>query len=168
MEEPAFSIDESNDDFCNSILSRFANSTDENHQHLCAIIGTMSQELKDHNLPSSPVAYFSAACSSLDRITSEPNPPKHVVDALVTILSLVIARVPVAVLKKQREFLSGLLLRLLRSPSDSERAVISGLKCLSHLLINRDSVNWSDVSPLFNVLLAFITDSRPKVGNYEF
>ncbi|KAJ1418786.1 hypothetical protein SESBI_15725 [Sesbania bispinosa] len=164
MEEPAFILDkEANDDFCNSILSRFGNSTAENHQHLCAVIGAMSQELKDHNLPSSPVAYFGATCSSLDRIASEPNSPNHLIDTLLTILSLLIARVPVAVLKKKREFLSELVERVLRSQSASESAVVCGLKCLSHLLINRDSVNWSDVSLLFNVLLDFITDSRPKV-----
>ncbi|XP_061361599.1 uncharacterized protein LOC133305400 [Gastrolobium bilobum] len=163
MDEPALSIHEANDDFCNSILSRFANSTSESHQHLCAVIGAMSQELKDHNLPSSPVAYFGAACSSLDRIASEPNPPNHAIDALLTILSLVIARVPVAVLKKKREFLSELLVRVIRSQSVAESAVISGLKCLSHLLFIRDSVCWSDVSNLFNVLLGLLTDSRPKV-----
>ncbi|KAK7265474.1 hypothetical protein RJT34_33094 [Clitoria ternatea] len=160
MEEPAFTND---DDLCNSILSRFANSTNDNHQHLCAVIGAMSQELKDHNLPCSPVAYLGAACSSLDSITSEPNPPNHIIDALLTILSLVAARVPLPVLKKKREYLSELVTRVLRSPSVSESAVISGLKCLSHLLFNRESVDWSDVSPLFNVLLGFITDSRPKV-----
>jgi ribosomal RNA-processing protein 12 len=37
------------------------------------------------------------------------------------------------------------------------------LKCVSHLLIIRDSVHWSDVYLLFNVLLGFLTDSRPKV-----
>ncbi|CAL0330264.1 unnamed protein product [Lupinus luteus] len=163
MEEPSFSIAESNDDFCTSILSRFSNSTDENHHHLCAIIGAMSQELIDHNLPSTPLAYFSAACSSLDRIASEPMPSKNVIVSLLTILSLVITRVPLPVLKKQREFLSNLLVRILRPSLDSEIGAISGLKCLSYLLINRDSVNWSDVSPLFNVLLGFLTDSRPKV-----
>ncbi|XP_027329216.1 RRP12-like protein isoform X2 [Abrus precatorius] len=162
-EEPAFTTDEANDDLCNWVLSRFANSTNENHQHLCAVIGAMSQELKDHNLPSSPVAYLGAACSSLDRIASEPNPPNHIIDALLTIFSLVITRVPVAVLKKQREFLSELVIKVFRSPSVSESAVISALKCLSHLLINRESVDWSDVSPLFTVLLGFLADSRPKV-----
>ncbi|KAK7363336.1 hypothetical protein VNO77_05476 [Canavalia gladiata] len=162
-EEPAFTIDEANDDLCNSILSRFANSTNESHQHLCAVIGAMSQELKDQNLPSSSVAYLGATCSSLDRILSEPNPANHIIDALLTILSLVFTRVPVAVLKKKREFLSEHIMRVLRSQSASESAVISGLKCLSHLLIHRESVDWSDVSPLFNVLLGFLTDSRPKV-----
>ncbi|KAL5068261.1 hypothetical protein RYX36_019148 [Vicia faba] len=163
MEESPSNINETNADLCNFILSRYGKSTSEIHQHLCAVIGAMSQELKDHNLPSSPVAYFGATCSSLDRIASEPNPANHLVDALLTILSLVIVRLHPAVLEKKREFLSELVVKVAQSPSSSETAVIHGLKCLSHLLINRHSVHWADVSPLFNVLLGFITDSRFKV-----
>lgn len=162
-EETAFTIEESNDDFCNSILSRFGKSSDESNQHLCTVIGAMSQEFKDKNLPSSPVAYFAATCSSLDRIASELDPANHLIDALLTILSMVIVRVPVAVLRNKKDYLSELIVKILRSPSATESAVIHGLKCLSHSLINRGSVNWSEVSPLFNVLLGFLTDSRPKV-----
>ncbi|XP_028786933.1 RRP12-like protein [Neltuma alba] len=163
LEEPYFSLDEDNGDFCSSILSRFGNSTDESHQHLCAVIGAMSQELKEQNLPTTHVAYFGGACSSLDRLSSEPDAPNHIVDALLTILSIVISRVPVAILKKKRDFLSRLLVQVLRSPSMAETSIIAGLKCVSHLLIYRDSLMWSDVSQLFSVLLGFVIDSRPKV-----
>ncbi|KAJ7979205.1 RRP12-like protein [Quillaja saponaria] len=151
------------EDLCITILSRFSGSNDEKHQHLCAVIGAMSQEFKDQSLPSTPVAYFGATCSSLDRLSSEPDPPTHSIDALVTILSLIITRLPVSILKKKREFVSELVVRILRSSSTMESSVISGLKCLSHLLIKRDTVNWSDVSLLYGVLLGFITDSRQKV-----
>ncbi|KAL2338811.1 hypothetical protein Fmac_013257 [Flemingia macrophylla] len=162
-EDHAFGIDEAGDDFCNAILRRFGNSSDESHQHLCAVIGAMSQELKDHNKPSTPFAYFCAASLSLHKFTSEPNPSAHVIDALLTILSLVIPRVPPALLKNQRDSLSDLILRVLHSPTASDGALVSGLKCLSHLLIARETVEWTDVSPLFSVLLGFLADSRPKV-----
>ncbi|XP_054821263.1 uncharacterized protein LOC129320102 isoform X2 [Prosopis cineraria] len=162
-EGPYFSVDEDNGDFCSSILSRFGNSTDESHQHLCAVIGAMSQEFKEQSLPSTHVAYFGAACSSLDRLSSEPDAPNHIVDALLTILSIVITHVPVAMLKKKTDFLSHLLVQVLRSPSMAETSVVAGLKCVSHLLIHRDSIMWSDVSQLFSVLLGFVIDSRLKV-----
>lgn len=54
-------------------------------------------------------------------------------------------------------------MRVLRSPSLTVGAAVSGLKCISHLLIIRGRVNWSDVSSLYGFLLSFITDSRPKV-----
>lgn len=68
-------------------------------------------------------------------------------------------------LKKERESLSELIVKVIHSPSskNSESVVVDGLKCVSHLLIHRDSVHWSDVSTLFNLLLGFLTDSRPKV-----
>lgn len=147
-------------DFCGSILSRFSNSTQEEHQHLCTVLGTMSQELKDQNLSTTPVTYFGVTCSSLDRLSSDPDSPTHSIDSLLTILSMVLPRISPAILKKKREFLSELLVRVLRSKSPP---AASGLKCISHLLMIRESDNWSDVSQLYGVLLRFITDSHSKV-----
>ncbi|XP_062143407.1 uncharacterized protein LOC133851110 isoform X1 [Alnus glutinosa] len=156
-------MDGTSDELCNSILSRFGNSTNEDHQHLCTVIGAMSQEFKDQNLPSTPVAYFGAACSSLDRLASEPQQPVHVVQSLLSILHIVLPRIPLAILHKKAEFLSDLLLRVLRSPLLLVDATTFGLKCVSHLLIIRDAPDWSEVSCLYDVLLGFLTDSRPKV-----
>jgi len=72
------------------------------------------------------------------------------------------------VLKEKREFLSELVVKVVTLPSSLESGVVDGLKCVSHLLIHRDSVHWSDVSTLFNFLLGFLMDSRPKVTIYEF
>ncbi|XP_038879236.1 RRP12-like protein isoform X2 [Benincasa hispida] len=154
---------ESNDDFCNSILSRFSNSTNEDHQHLCAVIGAMAQELQDQALPSTPLAYFGATCSSLDRISSEPDPSPHLLEALLTILSLLLPRISPPILNKKKDFLSDLLIRVLRVPSLTPTATTFGLKCVSHLVIVRNAVNWSDVSNLFGFILGFVIDSRPKV-----
>lgn len=159
---------QSNDDFCSSILSRFGDSASEDHQHLCAVIGAMAQELRDQTLPCTPVAYFGATCSSLDRISSEPDPPPHLLDALLTILSLLLPRIPPPILNKKKEFLSDLLIRVLRIPSLINGAATSGLKCVSHLVIVRNAANWSDVSNLFGFILGFVIDSRPKVICYTF
>ncbi|GAV70952.1 NUC173 domain-containing protein [Cephalotus follicularis] len=160
MEGPTVST---TDDFCDSILSHFSNSTQEDHQHLCAVIGAMSQELKDQNLPSSPIAYFGATCSSLNLLSSDPNPPPHVIDSLMTILSLLLTKIPAAVSKKKGDFLSDLVMRVLRMNSVTAGATVAGLKCVSHLLIVRDRGSWSDVAQLYGILLVSITDSRPKV-----
>ncbi|KAL5572312.1 hypothetical protein UlMin_021909 [Ulmus minor] len=150
-------------DFCNSILSRFSTSPREDHQHLCAVIGAMSQEFKDLNIPSTPVAYFGATCSSLDRLFSELEPASHVVEALLTILSLLLPRVSVAILKKKRGFVSGLVVRVLQSSWLTVGAASSGLKCLSHFLIIRDGDTWSEISQLYGILMGFVVDSRIKV-----
>lgn len=55
-------------------------------------------------------------------------------------------------------------MRVIRLNAVTAAAAASGLKCLSHLLISKGRVNWSDVSQLYGVILGFITDSRPKVN----
>ncbi|XLR26689.1 hypothetical protein S83_054589 [Arachis hypogaea] len=81
-----FSGEGSNGDFCDTILSRFSGSPKESHLHLCAVIGAMSGAQG----PKSPLLtcrLLGAACSSLDRISVEPNPPSHVTGALLTVIS---------------------------------------------------------------------------------
>lgn len=68
-----------------------------------------------------------------------------------------------AVLKKKGDFLTDLVVRVVRLSSVTAGAVASGLTCLSRLLTGRGRVNWSDVSQLYGVVLAFMTDSRLKV-----
>ncbi|XP_052181613.1 uncharacterized protein LOC127794500 [Diospyros lotus] len=151
------------DDFCDSILSRFSNSDQERHQHICAVFGAMSQELKDQNLPRTAVAYFGATCSSLDRLSAEPQPPGHAVDALLAILAMIVPRISIPILKKKTEYVSDLVVRVLRSKSITPTGAASGLKCLSDLLIIGEKFTWSDVSSLYGFLLAYVTDDRPKV-----
>ncbi|CAL5397016.1 unnamed protein product [Camellia sinensis] len=160
---PPYTAADETDDFCNSIITRFSSSTEDHHHRLCAIIGAMSQELKDQKLPLTPVAYFGATCSSLDRLSAEAEPPSHVVEALLTILSTVITHISATILKKKSEYVSELLVRILRSKSITPGAAVSGLKCVSHLLIIREKVAWSDLSSLYGFVLAYVTDDCPKV-----
>ncbi|WCJ42841.1 ARM repeat superfamily protein [Euphorbia peplus] len=152
------------DDFCDSIISRFNSSTEDHHQHLCTVVGAMAQELKDQNLPPTPISYVGAASSSLDRLTSsDPDPPSHVVEALLTILSLALPGISPAILRKKREVLSEIVVRVLRLNSLTIGAVTSGLKCIGLMLVVKDTANWNDVCGLYGVLLGYIVDSRPKV-----
>ncbi|KAJ4827707.1 hypothetical protein Tsubulata_029798 [Turnera subulata] len=162
LEDPA--LFPATDDFSDSILSLFADSTQEEHQRLCAVIGGISQELKDHNLPSTPTAFFYAASDSLHRLSSSSDPPPaDVIESLVTVLSLVLPKVPLSILNKKREFVSGIVVWALKLNSATVGAVVSGLKCAAELVIAREKVSWADVAHLYNVFLEFMTDSRPKV-----
>ncbi|KAK6941256.1 putative domain NUC173 [Dillenia turbinata] len=162
FEDRTFAVDET-EDFCNSILSRYGESTQEDHQRLCAAIGAISQELKEQNLPLTPVAYFGATTSSLSRLSAGAECPANAVDALLTVLSLLLPQISVAILKKKREYLSSLIIGLLRLNSLSPSGIASGIRCISHLMIATDKASWSDLSQLYGVLLGFITDSQPKV-----
>ena len=151
-------------DFCSAILARLGHSAREEDQHLCAVIGAMSQELKDQGMPSTPVAYFGATWSALDRLLAEPEPlASRAVEALLTILSLLLPRVAAAVLRKKAEPAAALVVRALQSPAPTVVAAVAGLKCVSYLVTVRDAASWSEVSQLYGILLGFVTDSRPKV-----
>ncbi|KAG8487592.1 hypothetical protein CXB51_018149 [Gossypium anomalum] len=163
MEALDFFPDSPTGDFCDSVFRHFSKSDQEGSQRLCATVGAMTQELKEQNLPLSPIAYFGATCSSLDRVGSEPDSPPHVVQSLATVLSLLLPRIPVAVLKKKGDFVSRMVVTVLRLNSVTEVTLTSGLKCLAQLLIAGDKVNWSDLSQNFGVLIGYLTDSRSKV-----
>ncbi|GMQ02451.1 hypothetical protein CsSME_00048669 [Camellia sinensis var. sinensis] len=135
---PYTAADETND-FCNSIITRFSSSTEDHHHRLCVIIGAMSQELKDQPLPLTPVAYFGATCSSLDRLSAEAEPPSHVVAALLTFLSTVNTHISATILKKKNEYVSELLVRILRSNSVENAITCGGLaptqaSCIKNVL----------------------------------
>ncbi|KAL9659403.1 hypothetical protein QQ045_024209 [Rhodiola kirilowii] len=151
------------DDFGSSVLSQLSNSVQEDHQHICTVLGAMSQELKEQNLPLSPIAFFGVTCSSLDRFSTELDSPVHTIDALLAILSLLLPRVSNAILLKKSEFLSGLVCRILSSKPLSDGGVVSSIKCISRLLTIKDNVTWNDISPLYTSLVSCITDFRPKV-----
>ncbi|KAK4785190.1 hypothetical protein SAY86_001879 [Trapa natans] len=152
-----------NSDFCESILARFGNSLDENNRSLCVVIGTMSQELMDQNLPRTPIAYFGATCSSLDRLLSSSTPDYQVASSLLISLSFLLPSVSPALLNKKLEFLSEILIKALSCDSLSTPAVVSGLKCISHLIIAGSDGNWDTISQMYGVLLRLTTDSRQKV-----
>ncbi|XWS70113.1 hypothetical protein CRYUN_Cryun03dG0021300 [Craigia yunnanensis] len=162
MEDPDLFPDSPTGNFCDSMLSHFSKSDQEDSQRLCATIGAMSQELKEQKLPLTPIAYFGATCSSLDCLSSQPVSPQ-VIQSLTTILSLLLPRIPVAVLKKKGDFVSKITVTVLRLNSVTEVTLASGLRCLAHLLITGEKVNWSDLSQNYSVILGCLTDSRPKV-----
>ncbi|KAK8660682.1 hypothetical protein V6N13_051597 [Hibiscus sabdariffa] len=150
-------------DFCEAVLRHFSKSDQEDSQRLCATVGAMAQELKEQDLPLTPIAYFGATCSSLDRLVSEPDSPPQVVQSLTTILSILLPRIPVAVLKKKGDFVSKTVVTVLRLNSVTEVTLTSGLKCLAQLLVAGDKVNWSDLSQNYGVIIGYLTDSRAKV-----
>ncbi|KAL6575394.1 hypothetical protein OROMI_012679 [Orobanche minor] len=160
--ETAPLVEHSKEDFCSDVLSQFCNSNNEHHLHICAVIGAMSQELVEQNLPLTHTAYFGATCSSLDRLSSSIDPPGHLLDALLTIMSLVLDRFSHAVLRTKYCYLSELIIRILGMKSVGVNGVVPGMKFATRLLIVREKVGWADVAQLYNVLTSYISDERLK------
>ncbi|KAH6818389.1 ARM repeat superfamily protein [Perilla frutescens var. frutescens] len=162
MEASPFSPDCA-EDFSSSMLSQFSNSNNEHHLHVCATIGAMSQELREQGLPLTPITYFGATCASLQRLSSSIDSAGPLIDALLTILSLVVTRLPQALLRTKYSYLSELIIKTLRVKSVGVNGVVPGLKCISRLIIVREKAVWEDVAELYGVLIGYMTDDRYKV-----
>ncbi|KAL7096137.1 hypothetical protein ACP275_10G064800 [Erythranthe tilingii] len=161
--ETARPVQHSGDDFCAAVISQFSNRSNEHHTHVCNSIGTMSQELIDLNLPRTAAVYFRVTCSSLDRLSSSTDAAGHLIDAMLTILSLVVDRYPLSALKTQHAYLSELLTRVLRIKSIGVDGLVPAIKCISRLLIVSEKAGWEDVAQLYGFLVSYMTDDRPKV-----
>ncbi|GAU27229.1 hypothetical protein TSUD_108200 [Trifolium subterraneum] len=162
MESSEITESNDDDDFCNSILSQFGNSSDEDDQLICTIIVAMSKSLKEKKVPSSPVAYLYATCSSLDNL----EPPDFLINALFTILSLVIVRVPFSVLKKKKEYLSKLVLRILQYRLATKTSIILGLKWFSYSLTYTDEFSSDALLELLtSFALSISSNEMPLSGD---
>lgn len=155
-----------------SILMRFTNPGRKEHLEIRKITVVMAHGFVDQNVPPTAVAYLDATCSSLYQLPSSSEP--HVIEALYTILSVVIPQVsPEILMEKENsssnKFVSDAVVRLLQSQPSSvnDDAGYLGLKCLSQLLTiilnNKNNSTWSDVSYLYDYLLSFTTSSILRV-----
>ncbi|XP_042050958.1 RRP12-like protein [Salvia splendens] len=151
------------EDFSSSVLSQFGDSNIEHHLRVCATIGAMSQELREKCLPLTPITYFGATCSSLDRLASSIDSSGSILDALLTILSLVVVRLPPAVLKSKHSYLSELLIKILGLKTVGVEGVVPGLKFVARLVIVSEKESWEDVAELYGVLIGYMTDDRFKI-----
>ncbi|KAM5547225.1 hypothetical protein ABKV19_001632 [Rosa sericea] len=142
-----------------SILMRFSDSRREIDFEIRKLITVMCQVFRDHKAPPTPVAYLGATCSSLGLIAaSKPRPSDDVLHAHITILSIVIPKVPAAFLINNLQLVCNSLAPALRSSSPSfDGAACTGVKCIAQLLIRSTNCvnNWSQVSKPFRFLFSF-------------
>lgn len=158
--EPDLPVSE---DFGEYMRSRLSQSKRPDHEHLCAVIEELSKTLAEDNHRRTPVAYFACTCRSLDSLFSaHAEPPVDVVQPHIVILSLVFPKVSAGVLKRDGLALR-LVLNVLRLKSATPECLISGLKCLVHLLTTVESIMVNEGSDSYNILLNFVTHSDGKV-----
>lgn len=155
-----------------SILMQFSDFTREDHHQLRAVLVVMSHRIMEKNLSPTPATYLAATCSSLRHLDHEI--PTIIIEALLKILSLVIPKVSAAKLMDEIELVSQSLVHVIRwSDSFTESSALSGIKCVSHLLITiRNRIDdWSDnsaaaFSGLYGCLMAFVTHYPFQVSTY--
>nr|XP_011460742.1 PREDICTED: uncharacterized protein LOC101313934 isoform X2 [Fragaria vesca subsp. vesca] len=148
-----------------AILMRFTDSNRELDLEIRKLIVVMSGIFRDQNAPPTPMGYLGATCSLLDAAAaaSKPQAPAHVLDAHLTILSIVIPKVPAAFLINNLRQVFDSLARPLRSSSPSTDCL--EVRCIAQLFIAVANMvnNWSDVSELYSYFLSLAFHDGFKV-----
>ncbi|PNW69821.1 hypothetical protein CHLRE_19g751197v5 [Chlamydomonas reinhardtii] len=91
--------------------------------------------------------------------------PLRVALAMLTLLSVVLPRVPAHVLRSKFAGAAQLLGGVLSTHKEEAAAAKAALGCLAAVLASADpsGASWLAAVPGFNALLVFVTDARPKV-----
>ena len=149
-----------------AILMRFTDSNNELDLEIRKLIVVLSGVFRGQNAPPTPVGYLQATCSSLDIASG------HVLDAHLTILSIVIPKVPASFLiTNLRPVFDSLARPLMSSSSPIGQSTGSLLvKCIAQLFIAvAHFVNWSDVAELYSFFLglAYFNDCQVYSSSFN-
>lgn len=143
-------------------IHRLWTSNSALHKEMLAVLAAVTEVIKEHGGKESETEYFAALITALDTMNTEDS-----LTAATYLLSLVISKVPDAVLQKRFSDVSKKLLDLLvkNANSESTSLIKSLLRCLAVLLSAQDISIWeaSSTQQIYLGILAFITHNKPKV-----
>ena len=126
------------------------------------LLGT-SEAIKEQGGKESETEYFGALMTTLEVVGSN----EDTVAATVSLLSMVIKRVPPAVLKLKFSTASKSLIDLLGQHIESENSMLVRhlIGCLGVLLRNQNASVWTNSSTLqvYDALLTFVVHAKPKI-----
>lgn len=143
-------------------IHRLWTSNSALHKEMLAVLAAVTEVIKENGGKESETEYFAALITALDTMNTEDS-----LTAATYLLSLVISKVPDAVLQKRFSDVSKKLLDLLvkNANSESTSLIKSLLRCLAALLSAQDISIWeaSSTKQIYLGILAFITHNKPKV-----
>ncbi|KAI3876353.1 hypothetical protein MKW92_004440 [Papaver armeniacum] len=169
---------ENNSDLCEELIRRCEKSGAKRHKHLCASASAMRKVLEKEGLRPTPLSYFAATMSAIqDRInffssSSSSNTRKYLRKyfsspaALTSFLSILLPLIHSQSLPsaKANDAVS-VLVSLLKNPevAQSPATIRSVIKSLGFLIKLCDLEHWKFAQSVFEMILEFSIDKRPKV-----
>ncbi|PVD30877.1 hypothetical protein C0Q70_10152 [Pomacea canaliculata] len=143
-----------------SVLRMHPNSAHQ--REILAVLAAITEVIKEQGGKETDTEYFAALMTTLETTESAES-----VTAIAHLLSLVIKRVPVPVLKSRFSQISKKLLDIISTYADKDGTSIlkSLLLSLASLLRVQEMGVWSQssVQHVFNCILTFLTHKKPKV-----
>ncbi|PRW60392.1 ARM repeat superfamily [Chlorella sorokiniana] len=143
------------------IYRKYAGKTQPESRQLVAILGAVQEVVRGQGLEVTPTAMFAALMASLEK--PETLASSEVLAAMCHLLSLVLARVPNAILRAKFGAGSALLCGVVEAKQGEAAVVKNAVPCLGQLLAAHNPADWPSAIRPFNMLLSLSLDSRAKV-----
>ncbi|XP_064601005.1 RRP12-like protein [Liolophura sinensis] len=141
---------------------RYCKSNSALHKEILAVLAAVTEIIKAQGGKESETEYLGALMTALDSADSEQS-----LAAVSYLISLVIKRVPVAVLRSRFSDLAKKLLDILGKHADGESASLlkSLLLSLGAVLRVQEQIVWNSSSThqIYSSLLTFVLHPKPKV-----
>ncbi|XP_026391394.1 RRP12-like protein [Papaver somniferum] len=171
---PTLNLD-ANSDLCEELMKRYGKSGAIQHRHLCASASAMRIVLKEEGLPLTPLSYFAATISAIDDTVSSFSSSSEnssssfdskATSSLTSFLSILLPLIPYESLpsSKANDAVT-VLVSLLKIPkvAQSPATIRSVIKSLGFLIKLCDFEAWNFGKSIFEMILEFSIDKRPKV-----
>lgn len=146
-----------------SKVHRYWSSNSAAHKEVLAVLAAITEVIKTRGGTESETEYFAALMTALEGTDQE----EETVVAIVYLISLVLKKVPVPVLRSRFSEVAKCFLELLgqHASGDNTSLVKSVLTSLSFLLRAQEQAVWNNSSTqqVYKGLLTFITHKKPKV-----
>ncbi|XP_019858475.1 PREDICTED: RRP12-like protein [Amphimedon queenslandica] len=146
-------------------VKRLWNSPLETHREVCAVLAAVSEVIKEKNGTESATEYFAALLTALEATDEE-----KAATAVIFLLSIVMEKLPAAVLQSQFGSISKALIDALtqHESSDSTSLLRSIVSCLVTLLSAQPSHVWSDsfAQTILQTLFNFTTHPKPRLRKF--
>ncbi|KAK3582767.1 hypothetical protein CHS0354_015294 [Potamilus streckersoni] len=142
-------------------VHRFWSSNSAVHREILAVLAAVTEVIKTQGGTESETEYFAALMTSLETSNSEES-----LAAIVYLISLVIKRVPTAVLRSRFSEVAKQFLDIMSTHESGSTSLLkSVLLCLANLLRVQEHAIWNNTSTqqVYKGLLTFITHRKPKV-----
>ncbi|EFJ51860.1 hypothetical protein VOLCADRAFT_87463 [Volvox carteri f. nagariensis] len=143
------------------VTQRYGRSAQPESQQVVAVLQAVTDVIRNEGLPLSPTSYFAAIMSALEQPSTQGS--HQVVLAMLTLLAVVMPRLPNHVLRARFVGCSELVGSLLAAHHGDAATTKAALGCLAQVLAAADPSAWIAAVPAFNQMLGFVADARPKV-----
>ncbi|WAR21706.1 RRP12-like protein [Mya arenaria] len=145
-----------------SKVHRYWSSNSALHKEILAVLAAVTEVIKLQGGKETETEYFAALMTALETTEEDDS-----TSAIVYLISLVMKRVPVAVLRSKFSEVAKCFLDLMAKYSDGESTSLmkSLLMSLSLLLRSQEAAAWSNSSTqqIYKALLTFVAHKKPKV-----